>query len=152
MPFLCPPVFALQKKSAKDLTKYIEDFTYYQFGEYVDNVYVVQLQTQDYINSRTHIFIGNEYDLDVSKIFGNLLVASGAIFITILVMPVLAPTVATNYIAVILSTSAKAAVTQGAISGVVAYIKTGGDTKATLKSALEGFKELLINNLTILMT
>jgi hypothetical protein len=125
----------------KDLTKYIEDFTYYQFGEYIDNVYVVQLQTQDYINSRTHIFIGNEYDLDVSKIFGNLLIGSGVIVITILVIPVLAPTITTNYIAVILSTSAKAAVTQGAISGVVAYIQTGGDTKATLKSALEGASE-----------
>ncbi|MDR1469122.1 MAG: HNH/ENDO VII family nuclease [Spirochaetaceae bacterium] len=128
-------------KYIESLTKHIEDFTYYQFGEIVDDVYVVRLQTQDYINSHTHIIIGTQYDLDVSKIFKNFLIGSGAILITILVMPALAPTIATNYIAMIVTSTAKAAVLQGAIAGVVTYIETGGDTEATLNSALVGASE-----------
>jgi hypothetical protein len=128
-------------KYIENLTNHIENFTYYQFGEVVDNVYVVQLQTQDYINSHTRIVIGTQYDLDVSKIFGNFLIGSAAILITILVMPVLAPAIATDYIAIIITTSTANAVVQGAISGVVTYIETGGDTEATLNSALVGASE-----------
>ena len=120
----------------------IEREIYYRFGEFIDGVYIVDLQTQDYIDA--HIQIDSRYNLDIGKILGNVTIGSGVIIITAITIPALTPALG-PHIAVIVTqiirTSLASAAINGAIEGTLTYAKTGGDTRETINQAITGASE-----------
>jgi len=122
----------------EDLTTYFEEFTYYRFGEYVDGIYVIDLQTQEYIDAQ--IILDNGTVLDVGKIVGDLAIGAVAIVITAIVMPILVPAMTTKTVIAITVANTTGAVLSGAIAGTIEYVRTGGDINKALTSAANEFK------------
>jgi len=122
----------------EDLTTYFEEFAYYRFGEYVDGIYVIDLQTQEYIEAQ--IILDSGTVLDVDKIIGDLVIGAVAIVITAIVMPVLVPSMATKTVIAITVTNATGSLLSGAIAGTIEYVKTGGDLNKALVGAANEFK------------
>jgi hypothetical protein len=121
---------------------YIEREIYYRFGEYVDGVYIIDLQTKEYIDA--HIQIDTRYDLNVSKILGNISIGIGAIIIAAIAIPAIVPALGPQIVVIvtqIVKTSIAGAAIDAALEGTITYIKTGGDTRATINHAIEGASE-----------
>ena len=119
------------------LISYIEEFAYYRFGEYVDGIYFINLQTQEYIDSQ--IILDDGTVLDIGKIVGNLLIGATAIVVTAITMPYLVPTVSGKFIAITVLTNTSTAVLSGAITGTMKYIQTGGNLNHALISGTNNF-------------
>jgi hypothetical protein len=136
-----PPVIITRDELTvyrEDLTTYLEERVYYRFGEYIDGIYVIDLQTQEYIDA--HIILDNGTVLDIGQIVGDLAIGAAAIVITAIVMPVLVPTIATKTVIAITVVNTTGAVLSGAIAGTVEYVRTGGDLNRALMSAASEFK------------
>jgi len=129
----------------EDVTYYIEDMVFYEFGEYVDDMYVIVLHTQDYIDKHTVIYdpeTGREFK------FGPVLakIAVGtAVIIACVALTVATGGTAAQSIPFILKIAipyvqvAKAgAATGAAISGAISYITSGGNLEETFYGAIEG--------------
>ena len=120
----------------------IERQVYYRFGEFIDGVYIIDLQTQDYIDAQ--IQIDSRYNLDIGKILGNLTLGSGVIIITAITIPALFPALGPQIAVIvtqIIRTSLVSAAISGAIEGTLAYARTGGDTRETINQAITGASE-----------
>jgi len=120
-----------------DLISYIEEFAYYRYGEYVNGIYLINLQTQEYIDSQ--IILDDGTVLDIGKIAGNLLIGAVAILVTAITMPYLVPNVAGKVIAITVLSNASTAVLSGAVTGTMKYIETGGNLNQALISGTNGF-------------
>jgi hypothetical protein len=115
----------------------IERTIYYQFGEYVDNVYVISLQTQDYINA--HITVDQRHQINIGKIMGNIAVGEGVMFVAAVALSMVPGAQPFSAFIILWHTKALAGAAAGAaISGVVEYISSGGDIESTFNRALEG--------------
>lgn len=119
--------------------EFIERQIYYRFGEYIDGVYIINLQTQEYIDA--HIQIDSQYDFNIGKFLGNISIGTGVIIITAITIPALVPALGPQ-IAVIVTHIVQASIASSAIdaaiNGAITYAKTGGDTRATVNQALMG--------------
>lgn len=113
---------------------------YYRFGEVIDGVYIVDLQSTEYINTHIILYINNGSELDIQKILGNFVIGASVIIVTAIVMPVLVPTIATKTIIAITVVNTTGALVDGAIAGTMKYIETGGDLNQALISASDEFK------------
>jgi len=129
-----------------ELIKYLEDNTYYRFGEAINGVYVISLQKQEYIDSK--ITLGDWPELDTSLILKNVAVGSVVIVAAVL-MPYLAPGLPSVLAFIVTSIDATAvanaaltgAAISASISGIKTYVSTGGDPEKTFYRSLEGASE-----------
>jgi hypothetical protein len=115
----------------------IDRTIYYQFGEYVNDIYIVSLRTQDYINSR--IAVDPRHEINIGKIMGNIAFGEGAMFVAAVALSMVPGAQPFSAFIVLWHTKALAGAAAGAaISGVVEYISSGGDIESTFTRALEG--------------
>jgi hypothetical protein len=129
----------------EELTYYIEDMVFYEFGEYVDDMYVVFLHTQDYIDEHTVIYdpeTGRQ--LNIGSMLAKIAVGTAVIIACITV------TVATGGVGVstvpqilaiampYVQVASAGAATGAAISGSINYIASGGNKEEFLYGAIEG--------------
>jgi hypothetical protein len=115
----------------------IERVIFYQFGEYVDDIYVVSLHTQDYIDA--HIMVDQRRRINIGQIMGNIAVGEGVMLVAAVALSMIPGGQPVSAFIVLWHTKALAgAVAGAAISGVVEYISSGGDIESTFARALEG--------------
>jgi hypothetical protein len=131
----------------EELIKYLEYFSYYKFGESINGIYVIRLQNQEYINA--HIIIDNSPELNIASILGNIAIG-GAVIVTAIVLPMLAPKlpslvaiIVTNINAAhVVQASLVSATIAASISGINAYVKSGGDPRETFNRAIEKVRQM----------
>jgi len=127
----------------EELIRHLADSIYYRFGESINGIYVIRLQNREYIDAR--IVIDDSHELNISRMVGNLAVG-GAVIITSVFLPALAPTfppliatiVKSINTANVVQASLAAAALDAGISGVTAYIRSGGHPQETFNRAIEG--------------
>lgn len=125
----------------EDMTAYIEASALYAFSEEIDNLYIINYQTQEYINS--HIVIQENYSLDMEKIAKNFMIGGGATLCAAIISVTL-PGTGAVLIPVIISIQKQAlmgAAIGAALKGITTAIKTGGNGDAVLKGVLEEASE-----------
>jgi len=129
----------------EEVTYYIEDMVFYEFGEYVDDMYVVVLHTQDYIDEHTVIYdpeTGRQFNIGpvLAKIAMGAAVIIACVAITVATGGTAASSVpfmlkiAIPYVKV----ASAGAATGAAISGAISYISSGGNIEKTFYGAIEG--------------
>ena len=129
----------------EEVTYYIEDMVYYQFGEYVDDMYIIALRTQDYIDRNT-IIIDPEtgYQLNIGSILTKFAIGTTVILVcvalTIATGGTGVGTVAAIALPYVQTVSVGAAVSS-ALRGSINYIASGGNGEKFLEGVIEGAAE-----------
>jgi hypothetical protein len=127
---------------ARELTEYASMLTRYQYSEYIDGIYVSELQTKNYIDTR--IVFNDEHTLNIDNLIVNVSIGSGVIILAAItipaLMPVLAPEVGVIVIKIINDAMLGAAL-DAALQGTIKYIVSGGDMEVAFYSSVEGAAE-----------
>ena len=126
----------------EELTYYAGDMIYYQFGEYVDDIYIVALQTQEYIDQNTVIIdpeTGKRLNIGsiLAKLGAGITVIIACVTITVATggaggAAILA--IALPYVQVASASAAFGA----AINGSINFVTSGGSGEKFLEGAIEG--------------
>jgi len=129
----------------EEVTYYVENMVFYEFGEYVDDMYVVVLHTQDYIDEHTVIYdpeTGRQ--INIGSILTKVFIGTAVILICATLS---VPTGGAGALSVpaiwaaalpIVHAASVGAATGSAISGAISFIASGGSTEELFYGAIEG--------------
>jgi hypothetical protein len=119
-----------------------EDFIFDRYGDYIDDVFVSVLTANEFNNT---LLILDDHQININRIIGNLAIGTGAIMVTSLVLPAVAPGIAPQVailaIRIVNDALIGAAINAG-IMGAIEYFQSGDITAAgykTIEGASEGF-------------
>ena len=124
------------------MTHYIEEMVYYQFGEYVDDIYVISLHTQEYIDRNTVIIDPESGEhLNIGEVISKLTIGATVIVVCVALTLATGGTASPAILSIVIpyvKVSAASAAVGAAIDGSISYVTSGGSGKKVLEGAIKG--------------